>query len=158
LTARNYYHVGILVADIAVARRRFIEVTGLDFTPVHTISFPHFQDSRGSRALDLTVCYSTQGPPFLELVQSDPAGGVYGSGHGEGLHHIGFHEPDVAVRLDRLQSEQGLGLEAARFGNKDPARMGAFYTAPAGLHGVRLEVVDEHGRAALFDWLAAFRS
>jgi catechol 2,3-dioxygenase-like lactoylglutathione lyase family enzyme len=155
VTARNYYHVGILVADIAAARERFAEVTGLEFTPVQTIRFAHFKDSLGSRPLELTVCYSTLGPPFLELVQSDPAGGVYGGEQGEGLHHIGFHEPNVAARLGLMVTE-GLSMEAARFGNKDPARLAAYYTNPAGLHGVRLEVVDERGRAALMDWLGSF--
>lgn len=149
--------MGILVQDIHAARARFIAVTGLDFTPVQTVPFRHFQDARGSRALELTVCYSVEGPPFLELVQADPEGGVFGSQHGEGVHHVGFHEPDVAARMERLRGEQDLAMEAARFGNRDASRMGAAYTAPAGLHGVRLEIVDERGRGALLDWLASFR-
>jgi catechol 2,3-dioxygenase-like lactoylglutathione lyase family enzyme len=156
MTARNYYHVGILVDDIVAARDRFGAITGLTFTPVETFRFPHFEDSRGKRELELVVCYSTEGPPFLELVQSDPEGGVYGRQGGEGLHHLGFHEPDVAGRMDRLEHDHGLTLEGARFGNKDAARMAAAYTSPSGLNGVRLEIVDERGRVGLYEWLASF--
>jgi catechol 2,3-dioxygenase-like lactoylglutathione lyase family enzyme len=156
MTARNYYHVGILVDDIEAARNRFSAITGLNFTPVRTIHFLNFEDSRGKRELDLVVCYSTEGPPFLELVQSDPAGGVYGQQNGEGFHHVGFHEPDVAGRMDELQRDHGLKFEGARFGNRDASRMAAAYTSPSGLNGVRLEIVDERGRVGLYEWLASF--
>ena len=156
MTARNYYHVGILVDDIEEARSRFSATTGFSFTPVQTIRFPHFQDTRGKRELELVVCYSTHGPPFLELVQSDADGGVYGRQDGEGLHHLGFHEPDVAGRMEQLERKHGLTLEGARFGNRDAGRMAAAYTSPAGLHGVRLEIVDDRGRVGLYEWLASF--
>ena len=156
MTARNYYHVGILVDDIAAARDRFSSITGLEFTPVQTIRFPHFEDSRGKRELELVFCYSIEGPPFLELVQSDPEGGVYGRQNGEGLHHLGFHEHDVRSRMDQLEREHGMTHEGARFGNRDAGRMAAAYTSPAGLHGVRLEIVDERGRVGLYEWLASF--
>jgi catechol 2,3-dioxygenase-like lactoylglutathione lyase family enzyme len=156
VTARNYYHVGILVDDIGAARDRFGAITGLNFTPVQTIRFPHFEDSRGKRELELVVCYSTEGPPYLELVQSDPDGGVYGRQEREGLHHLGFHEPDVAGRMNLLARDHGIEREGARFGNRDAGRMAAAYTSPAGLHGVRLEIVDERGRVGLYEWLASF--
>jgi catechol 2,3-dioxygenase-like lactoylglutathione lyase family enzyme len=158
MTARNYYHVGILVDDIEAAREKFSAITGLVFTPVQTVRFPHFRDARGERELELVVSYSIEGPPFLELVLSDPAGGVYGRQAGEGLHHLGFHETDVAGRMESLQREHGLALDGARFGNKDASRMAAAYTRPEDLHGVRLEIVDERGRLGLFEWLASFKS
>lgn len=131
-------------------------MTGLDFTPPQTVPLKHFQDSRGRRALELTVCYSIEGPPFLELVQADPEGGVFGVQNLGGVHHVGFHDPDVLARMNRLNQEDGLELEAARFGNKDESRMGGAFTAPTGLYGVRLEIVDERGRAALLDWIRPF--
>lgn len=156
MTARNYYHVGILVNDIHAARERFAAVTGLRFTPVQVVPLKHFRDAHGDHELSLTLCYSVEGPPFLELIQADPAGGVFGTHQGDGVHHVGFHEEDVAGRVRELESRHGLGLEAARFGNRDATRMAAAYVDPGGLFGVRLELVDEQGRAALYDWLGSF--
>jgi hypothetical protein len=81
---------------------------------------------------------------------------VYGRQNGEGLHHLGFHEHDVRSRMDQLEREHGMTHEGARFGNRDAGRMAAAYTSAAGLHGVRLEIVDERGRVRLYDWLASF--
>jgi catechol 2,3-dioxygenase-like lactoylglutathione lyase family enzyme len=151
VTARNYYHVGILVSDIEAARERFANVTGLDFTPIETMHFEHFHDERGDRSLDITLCYSAEGPPFLELVQADPAGGIFGRQHGEGVHHVGFHRPDPGAWLER--GPGGMAREAARFGNRDPLRVASLFAAPGGLHGVRLEIVDERTRAGFLDWV-----
>jgi catechol 2,3-dioxygenase-like lactoylglutathione lyase family enzyme len=151
VTARNYYHVGILVDDIVAARERFAAVTGLGFTEIQTVHIENFQDDRGSRPLDITLCYSQEGPPFLELVQSDPAGGIFGRRHGEGLHHLGFHRPEAGEWLEH--SPPGLTREAARFRTSAPSCLASFFTAPGGLHGVRLEIIDESGRPGFFQWL-----
>jgi hypothetical protein len=145
----------VLVADIAAARERFADVTGLTFTPPATMRFENFADSNGRRAVELTVCYSLQGPPYLELVQADPEGGVFGSEHGEGVHHIGFHDADVPGRLAELEARHGLRAASRRFGSRRPERLHAFLTEPQELFGVRLEVVDEQGRIALEEWLAS---
>jgi catechol 2,3-dioxygenase-like lactoylglutathione lyase family enzyme len=151
MTARSYYHVGILVGDIEAARERFSAATGLGFTPVRTIHVERFEDERGRRPLDITLCYSTVGPPFLELVQADPAGGVFGAHHGEGFHHLGFHAADLQTWLE-ARSPRG-EPEAARFRGSDAGRLASFFIPPAALHGVRLEIVDERGRPAFLSWL-----
>jgi hypothetical protein len=130
-------------------------VTGLTFTAPTVMRFENFADSRGLRALDLTVCYSLEGPPYLELVQWDLQGGVFGSQHGEGLHHIGFHDGDVPARQSRLESEQGVRIAARRFGNRRSEVLHSILSEPADLHGVRLEIVDEKGRLALEEWLGS---
>lgn len=117
--------------------------------------FENFADSRGLRALDLTVCYSLEGPPYLELVQWDVDGGVFGSQHGEGLHHIGFHDDDVPARLSRLEGQQDVRIAARRFGNRRSENLHSFLSEPGDLHGVRLEIVDEQGRLALEEWLGS---
>jgi len=148
--------VGVLVADIKAARDRFASVTGLTFTEPETRRFANFDDSRGPRPLELTMCYSLEGPPYLELVQWDPHGGVFGSEHGEGLHHIGFHNDDVAAHLDGLGRNR-VAIESRRFGNRRTDVLRAFITDPASLHGVRLEMVDDQGRIALEEWLDSLR-
>jgi hypothetical protein len=148
--------VGVLVADIAAARERFAAVTGMTFTPATAMRFENFEDARGPRTIEITVCYSLEGPPYLELVQWDPEGGIFGSQLGEGLHHLGFHDPDVPARLAGLQGEHGVSAASRRHGNRHAERLHAFMTVAADLHGVRLEVVDEEGRLALQDWLGSF--
>jgi hypothetical protein len=117
--------------------------------------FENFADSRGLRAIDLTVCYSLEGPPYLELVEWDPGGGVFGSQHGEGLHHIGFHDANVPARLVKLEAEHEVRIAGRRFGNRRPERLHSFLSEAGDLHGVRLEIVDEQGRIALEEWLGS---
>ena len=147
----------MLVADIVVARERFAEVTGLTFTPPSAMRFENFADSRGARAIDLVVCYSLEGPPYLELVQWDPEGGVFGSAHGEGIHHIGFHHEDVPGHVIDVEERHHVAIAAMRFGNRRPDRLHSFITEASSLHGVRLEIVDEQGRVALQEWLGSVR-
>jgi hypothetical protein len=119
--------------------------------------FENFEDSRGRRAIELTICYSLEGPPYLELVQSDPLGGVFGSQLGEGFHHLGFHDDDVSARLGSLEAEHGIHSASRRFGNQHADRLHAFLTQAPDLLGIRLEVVDEQGRIALEEWLGSLR-
>jgi hypothetical protein len=130
-------------------------VTGLTFTAPTVMRFENFADSLGARKLDLTVCYSREGPPYLELVEWDLQGGVFGSQLGEGLHHIGFHDAGVPARQAKLESKQDVRIAARRFGNRRSDLLHSFLSEPGDLHGVRLEIVDEKGRIALEEWLGS---
>jgi catechol 2,3-dioxygenase-like lactoylglutathione lyase family enzyme len=147
VTARNYFHIGILVKDIEQARARFSEVLGLTFTPVQRISSQVWEEGRGMVQMESALCYSEQGPPYYELVEAS-GDGVLNLAQGEGLHHIGLYEADVEARLEELAR---LGLKAemrtAPPDGDEPAWIA--YVSGDGLHGVRTELVWEGRRSAL---------
>lgn len=132
-----YFHVGILVADIAAAIDKFSDTFGIGFTePVEQHLTLHDPEPMECR---IRAVYSLTDPPYLELVEAQ-ADGVLSLKHGEGLHHIGFWAPD----FDTYQgSEIGAKLPAGpRFclASESPTM---WLTNPADLHGVRLEWLKE---------------
>jgi len=88
-------------------------------------------------AADITVVYSVEGPPFIELIESQDDG-VWGHQHGEGLHHIGLWEDDVTARLAELAA-QGITADLEIFLGDDV--LYAAYLPPSALHNTRLEIV-----------------
>ena len=56
-----HFHVGILVKDIEAAAADFIALLGVEFEPVHAQ-----QVGTGDT---VRLCYSLQGPPYLELME-----------------------------------------------------------------------------------------
>src|SRR4029453_5130931 len=93
LTASNLFHVGILVPDLDEAVARFAEVLGLSFKEPAVAHVDRFEYGSSVEALDLRITGSIQGPPYLELLESQDNSSLYGHAH-EGLHHVGLWEPD----------------------------------------------------------------
>jgi len=140
------YHVGVLVRDIAAARRRFSAALGITFGPVE----PRVLNFTSGENDEVALCYSVEGPPYLELIEAS-GGGLFGLQHPEGVHHIGAWVTDGSshcaalgahgVAVDRqLQSVDGPYGHSENF---------VWFNAPADLHGVRFEFVDDSVRAAL---------
>jgi catechol 2,3-dioxygenase-like lactoylglutathione lyase family enzyme len=139
LTAKLYNHVGIVVADMGEARKRFSELLGLTFTDVASVDVESFQEAgQPPRPLQLELCYSLDGPPHYELIAAT-GHGVYGPRHVGGVHHIGFAEADVGQRLRDL-AEYGVNFEALFRTEDDPGRLAAAYLDPDDVLGVRLEL------------------
>lgn len=130
-----HFHVGILVADIDRAIVRFSDALGVHFTdPAEQITTLYDPDPAECR---VRAAYSTNEPPYLELVEA-VGDGVLSLRHGEGLHHLGFWAPDFDTYV---ASETGVKLPA---GPRFCLAAGAptmWLTNPDDLHGVRLEML-----------------
>ena len=150
MTASNLFHVGILVPDLDEAVERFAEVLGLSFKEPAVAHVDRFEQGASVEALDLRISWSIEGPPYLELLESQDNGGLYGHHH-EGLHHVGLWEPDPEALIGRLRN-LGLGQEATQYSPDD--RILATYTAPAELYGTRLEFIDASRRPGMEAWIA----
>ena len=140
------YHVGILVRDIAEARDRFSAALGITFGPVE----PRVLTFTSDEADEVVLCYSVEGPPYIELIEANGAG-LFGLQHPEGVHHIGAWVTDGASHCAALGAK---GVAADRqlrsvdgpYGHSENF---VWFNAPADLHGVRFEFVDDTVRAAL---------
>ena len=121
-----HFHVGILVKDIEMAAADFGVLLGAEFEPVHSQQVGTGETVR--------LCYSLQGPPYLELMEMTGTS-VWSPDQGEGLHHIGVSDPSVPGRC-------------AAFGEVDVITPGGggsplvVMTRPIALHGVRVEYLD----------------
>lgn len=131
------FHVGILVKNIDEAVANFGALLGVKFEPAHSQQVGTGETVR--------LCYSLQGPPYLELVEMTGAG-IWSPDQGEGLHHIGLSDPGVPGRC-------------AAFGGADVIASGpggsplVAITRPAALHGVRVEYLDANVAAQLLGYL-----
>ena len=85
-----YFHVGILVADLDAAIRRFSQVLGLRFGPVSDTQTP--VDSGTITVEHIRPTYSVDGPPYTELIEGS-GDGLFSLQNGEGLHHLGIWSP-----------------------------------------------------------------
>jgi catechol 2,3-dioxygenase-like lactoylglutathione lyase family enzyme len=146
-----HFHVGILVADIDRAIARFSDALGVSFTePAEQITTLYDPDPAECR---VRAPYSTNEPPYLELVEA-VGDGLLSLRHGEGLHHLGFWAPDFETYA---ASETGLKLPAGPRFCLAPGAPTMWLTNPADLHRVRLEMVASALRPGLEAALAAGR-
>jgi catechol 2,3-dioxygenase-like lactoylglutathione lyase family enzyme len=135
VTASRLFHVGILVTDMTKAVSRFSETLGMSFESPRTLGIVlHEQGVISERSI--TVAYSLDGPPFLELIESQ-AEGLWGHQHGEGLHHIGVWEDDLVGRI-RDEEERGVRSEAKIL---VAGQLTAVYLDSTKLNGVSVELV-----------------
>jgi hypothetical protein len=135
MTATDLYHVGILVRDLDEGMRRFSTLLGLTFE-VSRIVIVNTEESGQSHPRELKVTYSIEGPPFLELIESQEDG-LWGAHHGEGLHHIGSWESDLGSRLAAL-ADEGTPVEV-KISVGDC--LVAAYLDPGPVHNTRVELV-----------------
>lgn len=136
----NLYHVGHLVPDLRAAMDslgRRLQVTWA----------PPFEMPTGFEAPDGATddrvgrfAYSTQGPPFLELIEviTDPAS-IFAEPSAGGFHHVGVYADRWRDEVERL-TDDGMALERTGSGV-------AFVRDPA--TGFRIEVVSFKGRPFL---------
>ena len=150
MTVETYFHVGIFVYDIEEAIERYSKTLGLSFVDPVMNGIPHLVDEGRESSLVLPIAYATQGPPYYELLQMTGADGLYGRHLGEGIHHLGLWNPDVAGTVARLENE-GVRLEAAQYTAE--GEFVAAYFRPGDLHAVRIELVDEARRPMMEEWV-----
>jgi catechol 2,3-dioxygenase-like lactoylglutathione lyase family enzyme len=135
MTVVPYFHVGILVSDMAEAIERFSDVLGLTFAEPITVHVPELDEGGDLASWDVHLTYSRQGPPHIELIQADGTG-AYGLHHGIGLHHIGAWAEGVNDKIASLEELQVTSEAVFRSGDDV---LGAFFK-PSDLLGVRYEI------------------
>lgn len=94
-----FHHVGVLVENLEAAAQQFSELVGLTFPDRRSLTL---QGSEGED-FPISFVYSSQGPPYLELIQVQDEG-PWRRDLGLGVHHIGFDQVDGDSTLRRLSS------------------------------------------------------
>lgn len=150
MTEQMYFHVGIFVYDIDRAIDRFSKTLGLTFVEPIMCGIPYLVDMGRKSSLELPLAYSTQGPPYYELLQMTGEGGLYGRLNGEGINHLGIWDDDVEGTVERVK-EYGVQTEAAQYAPN--GRYVAAYFRPGDLHNLRVELVDESRRPMMEAWV-----
>ena len=139
-----YYHVGIVVPDVAAARSALSEQVGVAWGPVLHLDATDYRDGSGNDlVLPTTMCYSVDAP-HLELIEEVP-GSTWVCNEHSNLHHIGFWSDDlVADGADLTGSGCPLQL-CGRAGGRAPVTFAYHRNAL----GVRIELVDGGMREAM---------
>jgi len=144
------FHIGILVPDLESAAHQLSSLLDVTFVQPMVARADVFDDRGAKRELELLITYSREGPPHLELLQSQGADGLYAPPE-HGLHHVGLWEPDPEAVVRRLAA-LGVGLEASQHTRE--GSIIALYTEPADSAGTRFEYVNTTLRPNVEDWLA----
>jgi hypothetical protein len=136
--------VGIVVADLAKARRSLSAQLGVTWGPVMHQDRVEYRDGEGrDLVLPTTICYSVDAP-HLELIEELP-GSVWVCNTHSNLHHIGFWSDDLAGDSERLGASQCPLQLAGRAGATAPSAF-AYHSNEL---GARIEVVDAAMREAM---------
>jgi catechol 2,3-dioxygenase-like lactoylglutathione lyase family enzyme len=142
-----YFHVAILVPDLAQAMERFGRALGMTFAPPIRARIPGIEGQPGATADVAPVTYSRDGPPYLELIEA-AGDGVFGAGRGYGVHHIGIWVDDPRAAARSLLGA-GLRVEAGLDDGTDRVAL----TDPADLFGVRIELCGLAIREGWGEWV-----
>lgn len=148
MTARNFFHVGILVEDMEEAIERFSDVLTLTFMPPAVAHVDHFEQDGSTEPLDLRITWAREGPPYVELLEAT-GDGLY-SVRNTGLHHVGIYDPDCEGLIEELVGK-GLRREATQY--TPDKKIIAVYTSPAALYGTRLEFIDAARKPGMDAWI-----
>lgn len=89
---RPIFHLGIVVADLAAAQAELGRAMGLTWRDVRHSRYGDW---------DIRVCYSVEGPPWVELIEGPPEG-PWSSRGAPRLDHFGIWSEDVAADTDAL--------------------------------------------------------
>jgi catechol 2,3-dioxygenase-like lactoylglutathione lyase family enzyme len=138
MPATKVFHLGILVNDLEAARALLSGLLGVTWDEIREASVD-VTTTAGTERSEVRLCFSVEGPPFVELVQAQDGGGVYSRSHGEGLHHVALWEEDLDARLEELAAE-GVNPECVVGWPGDPTMLAA-YLPPAVGGGTRVELI-----------------
>jgi catechol 2,3-dioxygenase-like lactoylglutathione lyase family enzyme len=140
LAPADFYHVGVVVPDIAAAAGRLTTVAGYQWTKPVRATLAVTTEA-GDYEVPFEFVYSMQAP-HLELVQEVP-GTIWAVPPRGATHHLGYWADDLADAARRLEAA-GFRQEARPSG--DTLTSFAYYTDSA---GTRIEIVH---RALFPDW------
>jgi len=131
----SFYHLCFVVPDLDQASRDLSRTVGVSWSPVRTGRLGEW---------DYRIVFSTQGPPFFELVQG-PAGSPWDATSGPRFDHLGYWTSDIGPEKQRL-TERGAPVEfdACPYGSR-------FTYHRLDSVGTRIELVDISAQVAFLD-------
>ena len=150
--APSYFHIGIVVPDLAAAVARYSDVLGMRFTEPATFHVPRLEDPE-PHAVDLVAAFSMSEPPYYELIQA-AGDGIIAARNAGRILYFGVWEADMAERLATLRAQK-IGVEALFRMDADTPPF-AMITAPD-LFGARIEYVDIADKGPIEEWVRTGR-
>ena len=130
------FQVCIVVDDLEATMTQFTEALGFRWT------------ERAQRVIDgdtVTVVFSIEGPPHIELVDGSGASGVWATGGEPRVHHLGFWSDDFSRDCAQLE-RAGLVLRST---TERIERKNALYDS--GVCGTKLELIATDRRPWFLD-------
>jgi hypothetical protein len=113
----DLYHTGIVVDDIQKAKEEWRALAGIEWGPQGSAVVPCLVPG-GPTTVTFEYAFSSEGPHYLELLQSVP-GTLWATPAVGHAHHLGYWCDDVS---GTATSMAGLGLqEVARVGTSSDA-------------------------------------
>jgi hypothetical protein len=146
-SVQNCFHVGYVVPDLGEAMERLTASAGLLWAAARALPVT-LRTPAGEVSVDLSLTYSVQGPPHLELIAEQP-GTIWGSEH-SGLHHLGYWSARLVDDIDAL-TRAGFEFEAGAVDEHGALARFAYLREPQ--TGLRVELRDEARRPATEQWL-----
>lgn len=145
----DFYHFGIVVADLDAAMAEWGAIHGFEWAPVQHREFMVRQPN-GVVLADFRFTYSIAGPPHIELITGTP-GTVWDPSSGGGIHHLGYWSHDLVADAQRLADA---GYEPlATYDAPDGRPLGfTYHWLPVTRQ--RVELVDADRRQDFLNWLA----
>ena len=125
-----FFQVGIIVQDLDAARDELGRALGVSWgTTVENEVDSH----------PIRLCFTREGPPYLELIEGPP-GSPWDASGGPRIDHVGYWTPDI----DRAR--EGLAAEGAAV--EVDGGFFAYLRAPQS--GLRIELIVDSGRADFY--------
>lgn len=146
-SVQNFFHVGYVVPDLDKAMERLGACAGLRWAAVRVIPVT-VRTPAGDTSVQVSLTYSVQGPPYLELIAQQP-GTVWGSEYC-GLHHLAYWSSRLTEDVDAL-TRAGFEFEAGAVDEHGTLTRFVYLREPH--TGLRVELRDEAARAATEQWL-----
>jgi methylmalonyl-CoA/ethylmalonyl-CoA epimerase len=148
-SVQNCFHVGYVVPDLGAAMEQLTASAGLRWAAARTLPVT-LRTPAGEISAELSLTYSVQGPPHLELI-AERSGTIWGSEQA-GLHHLGYWSSRFADDIDAL-TRAGFAFEAGSVDEHGTLTRFAYLREPH--TGLRVELRDEARRPATEQWLRA---
>jgi hypothetical protein len=104
VTLCAFFHIGLLVPDIAVARTHYQDTFGIEFTTVTAVEYDVAVPDTGELYHRVShVCFSRGEPPYYELLQVGEYG-LFGPDELGRVHHVGVWTPDATTTRELLDT------------------------------------------------------
>jgi hypothetical protein len=142
------FHLGILVADLEGAIKKFSNVFGITFGPIQEMIVNAHGGVEGK--IKMKVAYSTEGPLYIELIEGNDKNSLFSLKNGEGVHHLGVWCEDFPSYQERETRKK---LPAATKLNYMPGDPQHWFSNPADLCGTRIEFIGDKMRRGIEAWI-----
>jgi catechol 2,3-dioxygenase-like lactoylglutathione lyase family enzyme len=140
----DLFHTGIVVDDLASAKKRFGDLLGL--TWFEGGAKVRIRTPDAVSVVSTAYALSAEGPHHVELVQSVP-GTLYTVAGADQAHHLGYWADDVRAASAALLAWGLPEVASISVGDDDAAPLCAYHRAG---HGFYIELVASAMRPVLF--------